>query len=481
MNREIERYYMQTGEALWIQVAERVAMMMEPAYRRDTLEAVARHHFLPSTPILRNAPGVLNMPSCHNLKVGNSVEAIWSAAKETAIILKSGGGGVGLEFSDLGSAKGPPLKRLYHDTDIDGRPSGPVSFLKLFDVTGAMVGRSRSGKPSGLMGLLSAHHPDVAEWIMAKDVDGRFSAFNLSVSLNHGPDEMDAKLWDLICKQAWKNGTPGIVFLDNVNVYNPMLMELGPIETVNVCAENPAYPYGSCVLGSLVLPNLIKQIGEYDELRRMTKLAVRILDRVIDVNPYPLVALREQAEDLRRIGIGIMGANEIYQLAGVEYASLEANAIAHDIAIIIYDAANEASRELAREKGGYRLGKRRNVSLMAIAPNGHIGQLVNCSPSIYMDLYDPKQYACYLGLTPEQHVDHIAAWQQVVDGGISYTATIPNDSTPEIVDRLFRYAYERGLKAMSVYRDGSRAGQPCESCDIELPIDVEMTELAMPF
>jgi ribonucleoside-diphosphate reductase alpha chain len=464
-----ESYYYQRGENQWLEVAGRVAMMMEPDWQAETLDAVSRKLFLPSTPILRNAPGFLNMVSCHNLQVANSVEGIWQAAKETAIILKSGGGGVGLEFSKLAASTSAPLKRIYHGTGINGRPTGPVSFLELFDITGAMIGRSRSGKPSGLMGLLSAHHPDAEQWVRIKDSDGNFSVFNLSVSLRNVPDSIAPDLWQTICQQAWKNGTPGVVFLDNVNAQNPMMREYGPIETVNVCAENPGYPYASCVLGSLVLPNLIDARMDFIELQRVTRLAVRILDRVIEVNPYPLAQLRERAEDLRRIGIGVMGANEIYQLAGLRYGSQEANALASEIAATIMSAAIEESKALGREKGGYRPHHRRNVSLMALAPNGHIGRLVNCSPSIYMDLYDKEQYAQYLGMCHRAHIDHIHAWQRYVDGGISYTVTLPHDSTPTDVDDLFRYAHASGLKAISVYRDGSRQGQPCESCEIDLP------------
>ncbi|KKK96176.1 hypothetical protein LCGC14_2665390 [marine sediment metagenome] len=141
--------------------------------------------------------------------------------------------------------------------------------------------------------------------------------------------------------------------------------------------------------------------------------------------------------------------------------SEETNVIGREMAWQIYEASNCASWDLAKEEGGYRANRRRNVSLMAIAPNGHGAKLGNCSPSIYCDLYDPDEYREHLEATPKQHIDHIAAWQGVVDGGVSYTVSVPNDSSPSRVEEIFRRAYSGGLKAVSCYRDQSRKGQPC--------------------
>lgn len=459
-----EEFYYTKSDTSWGGVCTRVAGLMPVPLQEEVRDAIYNKLFLPGTPILRNAnaQGSLNMLSCHNIQVGNSVEKIWEAAQHTALILKAGGGGVGLEFSKL-SPRGTPLKYIAksHETHASAAASGPVSFLKLFILTGELIGTARSGKPSGMMCLLRVDHGDVKEWIAAKDNDGVYHLCNMSVSLDEGPDSVNPDTWKSIIYQAWKNGTPGIVFLDNVNRGNQVLDEYGPIETQNVCAENPAYSYEGCALSSIVLPNVIKKLGCWEELKRAARLQALLLNRVVDLNHYPLPQFREMAHDLRRIGNGVMGFHTLLKREGIPLYSEEANALGRQIASIVYLVADKTSWELAEVEGGYRDGRRRNVSLMAIAPNGHGSRLGECTPSIYCDLYNPDDYKAHLEATPEQHINHIKAWQDVVDGGVSYTVSVPFDSKPSRVDEIFRRAHSEGLKAISVYRDGSRKGQPC--------------------
>jgi len=242
---------------------------MPVSLQEETRDALENRLFLPGTPILRNAnaQGSLDMHSCHNLQVSNSIREIWKAAQETALILKAGGGGVGVEFSKL-SPRGTPLKYIAKSHIASGVATGPVEFLKLFILTGELIGTARSGKPSGMMCLLRADHGDVMEWIAAKDDDGVYHLCNMSCSVDAGPDSVHPDTWSAIVRQAWKNGTPGVVFLDNVNADNDVLDELGPIETLNVCAENPAYSYEGCALSSIVLPNVLTRLGDFTELKR---------------------------------------------------------------------------------------------------------------------------------------------------------------------------------------------------------------------
>jgi len=429
----------------------------------EVREALERKLFLPGTPVLRNAnaQGSLNMLSCHNIQIGNSIEEIWQAAQHMALIFKSGGGGVGIELSKL-APRGTRLKYISPSQLGNGVATGPTSFLELYTMTGRLIGPARSGKDAGIMCLLSAHHEDVIEWVTAKNEDGKLELCNLSCSFEIGPDSVSADVWQRIVYQAWMNGTPGVAFLDNINDDNDMLEEYGPIETLNVCAENPAYSYEGCVLSSILLHNAVSSLGNWDELQRVARLQTLFLNRVVDRNHYPLLQFRESAHDLRRIGGGVMGFQTLLKREGIPMYSEEANAIGKEMARQIYKASHSASWELAKEEGGgYRPGCRRNVSLMAIAPNGHGAMLGNCSPSIYCNLYDHEEYREHLAATPEQHINHIAAWQGEVDGGVSYTVSIPNDSTPSRVDEIFRRAYDAGIKAVSVYRDQSRAGQPC--------------------
>lgn len=455
-------FYFARGDTSWSDVCQRVSGIMPATSREEVRDALERKLFLPGTPILRNAnaQGSLNMLSCHNIRVENSVYEIWQAAEDMALVLKSGGGGVGIELSML-SPRGTRLKYISPSHQESGVASGPTSFLRLFILTGELIGSARSGKDSGIMALLSAHHEDVTEWIMAKDEDdGALRLCNLSCSFLSGPDSVSDDVWEQIVYQAWKNGTPGVAFLDNINKRNPVLEEFGPIVTLNVCAENPAYSYEGCMLSSILLHNVVDRLGDWEELRRVARLQALLLNRAVDVNHYPLPQFREIAHDLRRIGGGVMGFSTLLKREKIPLYSEEANAIGSEMVWEIYDASDKASWELAREEGGYRKGCRRNVSLMALAPNGHGAILGNCSPSIYCDLYNPEEYSTHLRTTPEEHINHIKAWQDVVDGGVAYTVSIPNDSVPGQVDEIYRRAYDAGLKAVSVYRDDSLRGQP---------------------
>ncbi len=435
---------------------------MPVSLQDEVRDALERKLFLPGTPILRNAnaQGSLNMLSCHNMQIRNSVKLIWRAAEHIAEIFKSGGGGVGIELSKL-SPRGTQLKYISPSSKGEGVSTGPVSFLELYVMTGRLIGSARSGKDSGIMCLLSAHHDDIKEWITAKDEDGKLDLCNLSCSFLKGPDSVSKDVWQRICYQAWKNGTPGVAYIDNMNKSNPVLDEYGLIETLNICGENPAYSYEGCVLSSIPLHNAITELGSWDELRRVARLQTLLLNRVVDVNHYPLPQFRESAHDLRRIGGGVMGFKTLLNREGIPMYSDEANALGKELASVIYASSSAASWELAEEEGGYRPGRRRNVSFMALAPNGHGSKFVECTACIYPDLYNPDEYKEHLEATPKQHIDHIAAWQGVVDGGVSYTVSVPNDSSPSRVEEIFRRAYDAGLKAVSTYRDSSRAGQPC--------------------
>ena len=232
------------------------------------------------------------------------------------------------------------------------------------------------------------------------------------------------------------------------------------MRAVSACGEVPHYDYGSCVLGSIALPRVIGRLGDWDLLTETTGFAVRFLGRVIDVNHWPLAAIGSQARRTRDIGIGVMGWADLLEREGIPFVSTDALDLAREIATRVKGAAIIESWRLADERGGYLPGRRRNRILTAIAPTGTISRLAGVSPSIYPD------YKTMLGMSPDQHLYLLWAWQRWVGNGISYTASIPGDASLDIVDRLFRGAWERGLKAISVYRDGSRAGQPlrCPEC-----------------
>ena len=455
------KFYLAKGEKTWGEVARRVSQLMPLAEQDEVEEAITQGLFYPGTPILRNAGSALNMSSCHSWIVGNSIDEIFEAASVAAKVFKSGGGGIGLDLSEL-QPSSTPLRYIKRGVGIGqyGRAAGPVGFWPLYMVTAVIIGKWRSGKPSGAMGTLNWSHADARLWASCKREDGRFNESNLTVTV----DDWDALSRDdqvFLSENAWLNGTPGLAFLDNANANNPVLHEYGRMTTLNVCSEVIGWHGTPCVLSSTNLPKVIERLGAWGELRRVTKLQVRLLDRILDVNHYPDRVFQQQAQLVRQLGVGVMGWNDLLIREGIRYASLECNELADEVSAVIAEAALDASWKLAREKDGYLLDRPRNAIRQSIAPNGHIAPLAGVSPSICLNFNDPVQYSESLRLSPELHIRHLAVWARHTDSGISYTLPLRNDATVDEVVALFTLAHEMGIKTLSVYRDNSRAGQPC--------------------
>ena len=224
---------------------------------------------------------------------------------------------------------------------------------------------------------------------------------------------------------------------------------------VSNCAELPLYDMGSCVLGSLVLPNVIRQVGDWSDLRWATLNLTEFLNRVIDVNHYPLPEIAQATRRTRDIGIGVMGFATLLEREGIPYTSKDALTLARQIASCVHVAAMEKSWALAERDGGYLPLRPRNARLTAIAPTGHISKLAGVWYSMYPFFADAMK------MTVDEHLDMLAVWQKYVDSSISYTVNLPSDATEKDVDAAYRGAYDRGIKVLSVYRDGSRANQPC--------------------
>ena len=444
--------YLAPGEN-WLSLCDRVSGIMQyQSGREEIYKALRDKKWLPNSPCLVNTgrPGGRNLMACHLLHIENSIYDIFRANTRAALIYKSGGG-LGVELSAL-SPSGTSL--AYAPTGV---ASGPVSFMKIFDMT-AQVVMEGGLRRAAIMATLNAEHPDIEKFIICKAKDGELSNFNISVTLNDGPYDLSDDLWRKLLTQAHMNGEPGLVFLGNINDNNPTLDDFGPIKGINACGELPLYNYGSCVLASLVLPNVISKVVNWDELIKSVKMMVRFLNRVIDVNNYPLPQIAQATRRDRRIGIGVMGWADLLKREKIPFVSSAANELASIICRVIHEAATEESWKLAAVDGGYLPGRKRNATLLAIAPTGHISRLAGVSTSIY------PEYGVGLKMTPTEHLDAIAAWSKV-DNTISYTVCYPNDADISVVDDVFCGAWERGFGSISVYRDGSRPGQPL--CKIE--------------
>jgi ribonucleoside-diphosphate reductase alpha chain len=401
----------ETPEGLFRRVAGAVAAAERDAASRARCEEefyglLAALEFLPNSPTLMNAgTPVGQLSACFVLPVEDSIPGIFDALKCMALVHKSGGG-TGFSFSRL-----RPRGDVVESTN--GLASGPLSFMSIFDVTTGVI-RQGGRRRGANMAMLRCDHPDILEFISAKERDGRFANFNLSVAASDAfmaAVERDEsyplvnprdgrergrlrarEVFRLIVDHAWRSGDPGLVFIDAVNRANPT-PALGSIEATNPCGEQPLLPWESCNLGSLNLRRMVRGGAlDRERLRQVVALAVRFLDDVIDVNRYPLEASREVTLQSRKIGLGVMGLADALLELGIPYDSEQALGFAEEVAALIQDEAHRASEALAAERGpfpGYRgsswerAGRRlRNATVTTIAPTGTISIIAGCSSSI---------------------------------------------------------------------------------------------------
>jgi ribonucleoside-diphosphate reductase alpha chain len=416
---------------------------------------LSHFEFLPNSPTLMNAGRELGqLAACFVLPVEDSLDSIFDHVKMTAKIHQSGGG-TGFSFSKL-----RPKNDVVASTM--GVASGPVSFMKIFNMATDVIKQGGSGSRRGAnMGILRIDHPDIEEFITIKNNPEELVNFNLSVAVTdefivaYDQDtnyslisprtrkevrKVNAReLFRLIARSAWECGEPGVIFIDQINKKNPT-PHIGVIEATNPCGEQPLLPYESCCLGSMNLVRVVKDGGiDWQRLRELTHLGVRFLDDVIDMNRYPAPQIEDMSRRNRKIGLGVMGFAHMLIRLGVPYDTPEAAKTGLKIMEFIQKESKVASNLLAEQRGVFpnyqgsiweRQGlPQRNATTTTVAPTGTLSLIAGTSSGIE-PIYDVRYSRILFGDIKVEVVDPL------------YLEIQGKEDEAEILGRLFRKAYQ---------------------------------------
>ena len=533
----------QTVDDTWTRVAKALAQP-EASHKRGRWErafheVMSGYKFLPAGRIIAGA-GTGRKVTLFNCFVMGTIEddmsAIFDGLREAALTMQQGGG-IGHDFSTL-RPRGAPVKGVGADA------SGPLSFMDVWDAMCRTI-MSAGSRRGAMMATMRCDHPDIEDFITAKQDSRRLRMFNLSVLVTDAfmeavKDDSDwdlvfagkvyrtvraRDLWDRIMRATYDYAEPGVIFIDRINAQNN-LAYCETIHATNPCGEQPLPPYGACLLGSVNLAALVASPFSAEarldeaELERITTIAVRMLDNVVDISNYPLEAQAHEARSKRRIGLGVTGLADALAMCGLRYGSQPAADMARHWMHKIERAAYLASTSIAAEKGAFPLFDRdaylasghvkeldadvrkaiaehgiRNALLTSIAPTGTIslfaGNVSSGVEPVFSLKYNrrvlqpdgshtiepvedfglrlfrqmhghdatlPEAMVTTAELSPRDHIVMQAALQAHVDSSISKTVNVPEDISFEAFRDVYIQAYDLGLKGCTTYRPNAVTG-----------------------
>ena len=527
-------------EDTWRRIARALAEVeAEPAkWEAEFYAALEGFRFLPAGRITAGAGTGRSVTLFNCFVMGtipDTMEGIFTALKEAALTMQQGGG-IGYDFSTI-RPKGADVKGVAADA------SGPLSFMDVWDAMCRTI-MSAGSRRGAMMATMRCDHPDIEAFIAAKQDPARLRMFNLSVLVTDAfmaavkadkPWDLVfgdkvyktvevRDLWNRIMRSTFDCAEPGVIFIDRINAAN----NLGYVETIaatNPCGEQPLPPYGACLLGSINMATLVK--GAFEEgssldmaaLDQLVRVAVRMMDNVVDASRFPLPEQAAEAKAKRRIGLGVTGLADALLMCGLRYGSDEAVAETEDWMHAIARAAYLASVDLAKEKGAFPLFEAegflasgnmlgmdadvreavrahgiRNALLTSIAPTGTISlyagnvssgiepvfayaytrkvlqkdgsrteeEVVDFAVRLWREKFGeaplPEHFVNAQTLPPLDHVRMQAAAQRWVDSSISKTINCPVDISFDDFSEVYMAAWDQGCKGCTTYRPNDVTG-----------------------
>ncbi len=529
-----------TVEDSWRRIARALATVEKdaPKWEDKFYSALEDFKFLPAGRITAGAGTARKVTLFNCFVMGtipDSMGGIFEMLKEAALTMQQGGG-IGYDFSTV-RPKGALVKGVAADA------SGPLSFMDVWDAMCRTI-MSAGSRRGAMMATMRCDHPDIEDFITAKSDAARLRMFNVSVLITDPFMEavkankswdlvFEGKvfktvnaldLWNKIMKSTYDFAEPGVIFIDRINKANN-LHYCESIAATNPCGEQPLPPYGACLLGSINLSRLVKNPFEKNAqidlkvLNDLVATAVRMMDNVVDASNFPLSEQAQEAQNKRRIGLGVTGLADALLMTGLEYGTDKAAAKTDEWLHAIARASYLASVELAKEKGAFplfdaepylqseamkimdddvreaiRTNGIRNALLTSIAPTGTISlyagnvssgiepvfayaytrkvlqkdgsrteeEVVDYAVQMWRDKFGDKELPSYFvnaqTLAPLAHVKMQAAAQKWIDSSISKTINCPEDISFDDFKDVYMEAYETGCKGCTTYRPNDVTG-----------------------